>query len=162
MDIRDFHSHMRKWFEKIDKKRMLAWVNLEDLDVWFEEDNPEISEGLSRWFKDKVDDNYCVPIPIEFQLCDLCRGKGTHVNPSIDSNGITEEDWHDWDDDEKEGYFNGMYDVDCYCCGGEKVVPIISNCLSENEKELAMLIRNHQKILMEMACEDERNSRMGY
>jgi excinuclease UvrABC ATPase subunit len=63
--------------------------------------------------------------PARYAVCPTCRGKGSHVNPSIDAGGITGEELGEWDDDERESYLNGRYDVACYQCGGERLVPEI-------------------------------------
>jgi hypothetical protein len=66
-------------------------------------------------------------IPFHWAVCDVCGGRGTHVNPSIDAGGIGDDDefWMD-DVDEETGesrYFSGAYDVPCYTCGGRTTVP---------------------------------------
>lgn len=52
-------------------------------------------------------------------VCPTCNGKGSHVNPSIDSNGLSPEDM---DDDQWESYWSGAYDVICIDCAGKNVV----------------------------------------
>jgi predicted methyltransferase len=58
-----------------------------------------------------------------YAVCELCNGKGSHVNPSIDCGGLSREDF---DDDPKfyGDYMDGMYDVPCYMCNGRRVVPV--------------------------------------
>lgn len=63
-------------------------------------------------------DSYTVGI--KYEVCDLCSGKGTHVNPSIDAGGF---DPHE-DDEYEERYFSGSYDVSCSECKGRRVVPV--------------------------------------
>lgn len=63
-------------------------------------------------------------LPIHFEVCPTCSGKGTHVNPSVDAGGLTAEDFAE-DPDFAEEYMSGTYDVSCYECGGERVVPVI-------------------------------------
>ena len=60
-------------------------------------------------------------MPFKYGVCPVCRGKGTHVNPSIDCNGLTAEDFAE-DPDFAEDYFSGSYDVQCNGCGGLRVV----------------------------------------
>ena len=60
-----------------------------------------------------------------FGVCPLCEGKGKHVNPSIDSCGLSREDF-DNDPQFEEDYFSGAYDVECYECEGARVVPVIN------------------------------------
>lgn len=70
------------------------------------------------------DEETQVDVPISFEVCPTCDGSGTHVNPSIDSNGLTAEDFAE-DQDFAEEYMGGCYDVPCYECQGERVVPVI-------------------------------------
>ena len=63
-------------------------------------------------------------LPGKYEVCDRCRGKGTHVNPSIDEHGITQEEF-DQDPGFQEDYMSGVYDVQCYECKGERVVMVI-------------------------------------
>lgn len=79
-------------------------------------------------------------VPVTFGVCPTCRGKGTHVNPSIDCDGLTQEDF-DQDPDLRGNYMSGMYDVACYDCGSKRVVPVMGELDSdlkqkwEKEKE---------------------------
>lgn len=62
-------------------------------------------------------------IPTAREVCSRCTGNGTIVNPSIGA--ITGEEWdRDWDEDEREGYFEGRYDVMCPECEGRNVVDV--------------------------------------
>lgn len=54
---------------------------------------------------------------MKWVICDLCGGDGTHVNPAVDSHGLTSEDF-DQDPDFAESYFRGDYDVPCRRCEG--------------------------------------------
>lgn len=60
--------------------------------------------------------------PTRMIVCPTCRGRGRHVNPAIDSHGISSEDeaWHD--EEFWSGYYSGAYDVSCHECGGRNVV----------------------------------------
>jgi hypothetical protein len=57
-------------------------------------------------------------------VCDSCGGRGQYVNPAIDADGLTSEDFEEAGDDFRHDYFAGHYDVRCEECGGEKVVPV--------------------------------------
>lgn len=59
----------------------------------------------------------------KFEVCPTCEGKGSHVNPSIDSHGLSAEDFAE-DPDFREDYMNGTYDVPCAECGGKRVVMV--------------------------------------
>jgi hypothetical protein len=62
-------------------------------------------------------------LPAKFEVCSRCSGTGSHVNPSIDGNGLSREDF-DQDPDFEEAYFRGDYDVRCETCKGARVVPV--------------------------------------
>jgi hypothetical protein len=65
-------------------------------------------------------------LPAQYEVCRRCRGAGKHVNPAVDGHGITAEEWEDdWDDDSREGYMSGRYDVQCEECGGERVTMVV-------------------------------------
>jgi hypothetical protein len=86
-----------------------------------------------------------------FGVCDTCGGKGKHVNPSIDSGGICQDDefWED-DCDEDTGesrYFRGDYDVTCYECDGRRVSPFIVET-----PETADALAEYQEYLREEAA----------
>jgi hypothetical protein len=61
-------------------------------------------------------------VPAHYEVCGRCRGTGKHSNPAIDGNGITQSEFAEWDDEDREGYFNGQYDITCSVCIGERVV----------------------------------------
>lgn len=106
---------------------------------------------------------------VEFALpaveieCERCRGSGTHVNPSIDGNGITQDEWAEWDHEEREGYFRGDYDVTCYACEGRKVTrDVVDSCyLSEPQKVLLELLVKKWNDDADYARECEMERRMG-
>lgn len=56
----------------------------------------------------------------KFIVCPRCRGNGEIVNPEVDGNGISAEQFDD-DLDFRENYFSGVYDVACPCCNGLRV-----------------------------------------
>lgn len=83
-------------------------------------------------------------LPCAYVVCETCDGKGRHVNPSIDSNGITSSEF-DEDPDFRESYFNGDYDVPCAECKGQRVVPEIatSHCTAAEREHVERLIEEH-------------------
>lgn len=56
------------------------------------------------------------------EVCGICEGSGSMVNPSIDAGGLTSDDFYD-DPDFYDDYMGGTYDVTCSGCNGNKVVP---------------------------------------
>lgn len=66
------------------------------------------------------------PLPTKWAVCSVCNGAGSHVNPSIDCNGLSAEDFAE-DPDFADDYMAGTYDVPCNRCGGrttERVVDL--------------------------------------
>lgn len=90
-----------------------------------------------RIFNDEAGE--LVERPAEFQVCPDCEGKGTYVNPAIDSHGLTSEDF-DEDPDFREDYMRGRYDVRCKSCDGERVVLVPSD--EAGKADLAAVLRS--------------------
>lgn len=53
----------------------------------------------------------------KWRICPACQGEGHGVNPNIDSNGLSADDFND-DPEFAEDYASGAYDVSCAACGG--------------------------------------------
>ncbi len=97
--------------------------------------------------------------PANFEVCDRCNGTGKHVNPSIDGNGLSREDF-DQDPDFEEAYFRGDYDVSCSVCRGQRVVPVVDEeRLTKRQRVLHEAIRETE-IEMRRERECERYTRM--
>lgn len=129
MDRREINQ---KWYENFNEKSMLFTVEI---------DGEELE------------------IPAKYEVCGTCNGKGSHVNPSIDSNGLSREDF-DEDPDFAEGYFSGMYDVSCNECHGARVSPEpdYDRMNEETGKLVEQFIIDHFNYQYEMAME----RKMGY
>ena len=143
-DSRVRSSRRGSRFVEINKSRMIGTIRVS----YFDDDDEEIEETYD--------------VPIEFVVCPLCNGKGTHVNPSIDCNGLTREDF-DADPDFAEDYFSGRYDQVCNECHGDRVVADI------NEDKLTPAIRESlERERLEREADDEYAAecryerRMGY
>ena len=61
-------------------------------------------------------------VEVKMEVCDLCAGRGTVVDPIYDCGGLTSDDFYD-DPEFGEDYFSGRCDVRCPQCKGEKVLP---------------------------------------
>ena len=77
---------------------------------------------LSVW--DNDDNETIILLPTKRAICSRCNGDGVHTNPAIDGNGISAETFHE-DPEFREDYFNGVYDIQCEECHGEKIVDIV-------------------------------------
>ena len=62
--------------------------------------------------------------PATYEVCSVCQGKGTYVNPNIDRYGLTGEDFAEAPEFH-EDYVSGMYDVTCQQCKGRRVDMVI-------------------------------------
>ena len=68
-----------------------------------------------------------VLIPSTVEVCGSCSGRGTHVNPDIDSDGITADEMSELGEDFQESYISGAYDVKCNQCNGNKVIAVVNH-----------------------------------
>ena len=92
-----------------------------------------------------------VDFPGKWEICERCQGGGMISNPAF-SNGITSAEWfEDWDEEEREYYMAGVYDVTCPTCGGSgKVVVVSEDDLTDEEQE-------DYKIWKEQCDKDRQN-----
>ncbi len=65
-----------------------------------------------------------VELPSKFVVCFRCNGKGTHVNPAVDGNGLSAEDFDEAGPEFRDDYMAGVYDVTCYQCDGKRVLEV--------------------------------------
>ena len=104
MDIRDTATEGR-WWASIDG------LTATSKDSHYDDDeNVIISEGDT--------------VPIRFDVCNVCEGRGEYVNLTIDSHGITGEEMNKLGEDFFEDYRSGVYNVPCELCKGDRVVPV--------------------------------------
>lgn len=79
----------------------------------------------------------------EWVVCPVCEGEGTTVNPDIDANGLTHEDFED-DPDFAEDYKAGAFNVRCRGCDGRRVVkPKRIEELAQNAEDRRMAAREN-------------------
>ena len=133
----DRRERNHKWWHQFDEARMQAIILAED------------GEG------DEVE----VRIPVVYEVCGTCDGKGTHVNPSIDSHGLSREDF-DEDPDFRENYFSGMYDVQCNECRGKRVAITIDDVHATPDQLTAYYDRI--SMLAEIDAENDHQRRYQY
>jgi hypothetical protein len=99
-----------------------------------------------------------VEIPARYEVCGTCEGKGTHVNPSIDSHGLTWDDFAE-DPDFAEGYWEGRYDVPCNECGGRRVSPVVDESRATEAQQ--KMFNDWAESIAEMEAEMAAERRMG-
>ena len=71
-----------------------------------------------------TDDDEGEVFPVKFEVCGMCNGSGSHVNRSIDGNGLSDESLGD--EEFMDDYRSGAYDVTCEVCDGTRVFPVPS------------------------------------
>ena len=64
-----------------------------------------------------------IDLPLRWEVCPVCEGRGEHVNPSIDAGGLSAEDLSD--PDFREDYMNGVFNIPCNHCGGRTTVQVV-------------------------------------
>lgn len=97
-------------------------------DVWdqLRADNPEsfgveTDDGEDYFF---MFDAVKISVKIKMGECDTCYGRGSYVNPAIDSHGIGSDEWdRDWSYEDRDRYMSGFYDQRCNACGGSGRYP---------------------------------------
>ena len=103
-----------------------------------------------------------VTVHAKYEFCPTCQGRGQHVNPSIDANGLTAEDFAN-DPDFRDDYLSGTYDVDCYGCGGRTTILVPdTNRMNDDEKRLLNAHEEEDIADAEYAAECAHEQRMGY
>jgi hypothetical protein len=128
------------WFKSLDERKQLVSVEIYDADE---------------------DEETIVDFPMKWEVCGLCNGRGKHVNPSIDCNGLTGEDFAE-DPDFAQDYFAGRYDQQCNCCHGRTTVPAIDeDRLDEDQKKWLVVLQDQQEEQRDYEREAAWERRMG-
>jgi len=132
---------------KFDEKRMVAIL-------------PAIDPETEEPFEEPLGAGEAVEVPVTFEVCSTCDGKGSHVDPSIDASGFCPEDA-----DDTEAYFSGAYDVPCYGCGGKRVEPVLPDPdkegLTEEQRAALKGRLDALRYEAEFAAEREAERRFG-
>jgi hypothetical protein len=116
-DPRVLAANSGSMFKSLDTQTMVGVVEYTD---WDEDDN-EITHTIG--------------MPIRWEVCDLCNGRGSHVDPRIDCNGLSFDELVD-DPEFAEAYSRGDYDQTCNCCGGRTTIPVINDDhLNDDQKK---------------------------
>jgi hypothetical protein len=100
-------------------------------------------------------------LPSCWQICDRCRGAGTHDHPAF-SNGFTQEDF-DQDPDFRDEYMAGRYDVRCEVCDGAGKVLApdeVAIAMNAEQAKLLELYHNQRAEIARDRRADERTMRM--
>ena len=99
-------------------------------------------------------------LPARYEVCDRCEGTGKHDHPAFD-NGITASEWAEWDQDEREDYLRGAYDVVCTVCKGRRVVLTVDEeRLSDEQRKVWEKHREDQYQAAQERAAERRYQRM--
>lgn len=167
MDARDVAAQREKWYLSLNDKRKVALVDCTYLlELAADDGEGDELEAVLKELNIQPDEEsqLIAEVPIRFEVCPLCDGTGTHVNPSIDAHGITGDEWdRDWSYEDRENYMSGFYDVPCNECGGRRVVPEICSEYANNAmKKLIKAVEERIRFEAEYARERIRQMEMGY
>lgn len=94
-----------------------------------------MTNTMKLTFWNNAGTEFTVEVSSRWAICRSCDGEGRVENPAF-SNGISGEEWaNDWDEEEREMYMSGAYDVRCDECDGSGKVraPALSE-LSDEER----------------------------
>lgn len=115
------------------------------------------------WTDEETEEEVTHIFPTVNEVCGRCEGFGTHLNPSIGEHAYTMEEFNEsFDDEGKEEYFKrgGIYDVTCFECKGNKVVPVVDEKhLTEEQKKLYAEYERQEE---ERASEERADARTRY
>ena len=101
-------------------------------------------------------------MPSDIVVCPRCNGRGRHVNPSIDGDGFTGEEWADMDEDFKESYWNGHFDVVCSVCNGLRITAkIATDRLNAEQWELLYEQERNEADMADMIATQKAEMAMG-
>ena len=100
-----------------------------------------------------------VTLPAKLEVCYGCHGTGSHVHRAIDGNGITGEEWAEWDPEDREDYMAGRFDVTCEDCHGRNVMPVVD--WDNVPDKTAERVHKHLEWEADYAAECEEERRMG-
>lgn len=64
-----------------------------------------------------------IALPTRWEVCPVCHGAGSHVDPAVDAGGLSEE--LAADGDFMADYLGGAYDIPCNRCGGRSTVQAV-------------------------------------
>jgi len=73
-------------------------------------------------------------VSIHYVVCPVCDGRGSYVNPNIDRQGLSREDF-DQDPDFADDYMTGRFNIACALCNGRNVIPEASKEMERKEIE---------------------------
>lgn len=127
-----------------------ATITIEELDLGTPNENGADGEGFILDYE----------VPTMREVCGRCDGNGSITNPSIGA--ITGEEWaNEWDEDERDMYMKGVYDVQCPDCKGRNVVDVPNPDAIQNPI-VKQAVLDHLDAEASYASECAHERKMGY
>lgn len=155
------------WYEFFHRGRMVVYVKVPMTEDELESISEPIQDSCDTLaaHHERAFDSDCIllELPVKMAVCGTCDGKGSHVNPAIDGNGITASEFAE-DPEFAKDYFGGIFDVVCYDCGGNNVVPDINrdeNVYTEEHAKSEARFDEHMEDEAAFAAEQAAERRMG-
>jgi hypothetical protein len=99
-------------------------------------------------------DEETIQFPAKMIVCYTCEGKGKTVNPDIDGNGLTREDFDEAGPEFMEDYMSGVYDITCRTCKGKNVIAELDRERIERDPKLRLLLKLKDKQEADEARDD--------
>lgn len=137
---------------------------------WDRESDEEYDDGFTRESFERADEDRegDEPPPLDwrgtrglwkFAICHRCEGHGTVDHPAF-SNGITGEEWAEWDPEDRQAYLDRRYDVPCGECRGSGKVKVPDvRAMTFAQRRLLVLERRdlHERARYEAEWRRERD-----
>lgn len=104
-----------------------------------------------------------VTFPAKMEICDECDGEGFVLTEGMRGYAYSAEEFAEsFDDEDQAEYFRrgGKYDVQCPCCKGRNVVPVVDeSALSAEQKILFALYQEAEEQKAQWDREDRMTRR---
>jgi len=145
MDFRDRDAWIP--FQSVDNEAMTAIAG-EPLTCYCEE------EGIECTCPVTCGDE----IRMVWEVCEFCDGRGKYVNPNIDRDGISGDEFAE-DPEFFRDYTSGCYDIQCKQCKGRRVMPQPAD--PKIREHINKLQEEHSNDMAEMYAEMAAERRFG-
>lgn len=85
-------------------------------------------------FYNEAADEVEISLPARYEVCSRCNGRGSH-DPESWSDGFTESEFSETfpEEEDRDAYFSGAYDVQCTVCNGKRVELVVDREAAERD-----------------------------
>lgn len=105
------------------------------------------------YYEDDDGNDITHTLPMMWEICDYCRGDGSHSNHL----GVIQTE--DWEPEELDDYMRGAYDRNCEECGGSGKVRVPDHdAMTPDQKRI---VEEHDRSDYEFRMIQESERRMG-